>query len=69
MAASVAGAPTYLPARLDAEDYSAGFSKDLTPGNAGGVYRNDNVDIGTVNGGGYAVGWTQPGKWVPYPWS
>lgn len=67
MAASVAGAPTYLPARLDAEDYSAGFSKDLTPGNAGGVYRNDNVDIGTVTGGGYAVGWTQPGEWVALP--
>lgn len=66
LAASVIGAPTYLPGRLDAEDYWPNVSNDLTPGNAGGVYRNDNVDIGAVDAGGYAVGWTQPGEWIGF---
>lgn len=57
------------PARaevIQAEDYNA-FS-DTTPGNTGGAYRNDDVDIEATqdSGGGFNVGWTETGEWLAY---
>lgn len=40
-----------------------------TPGNTGGQYRNDAVDITTSDdkdGNGYAIGWMEPGEWLQY---
>lgn len=50
-----------------AEDYSNYY--DTTPGNSGGAYRGDNVDIeGTSDsGGGYNLGWIDAGEWLVYP--
>lgn len=55
-----------LPGRIQAEDFS-GFS-DSTAGNAGGAYRNLDVDIETTTdtGGGFNVGWTAPNEWLHY---
>jgi hypothetical protein len=64
--------PTTLPGRLEAENYSAGGEHvgyvDTTPGNAGGQYRTDDVDIQatTDTGGGYDVGWIVGGEWLSY---
>ena len=40
----------------------------LAPGNYGGQYRSDDVDIEatTDTGGGYSVGWTEQGEWLSY---
>ncbi|MDO3388489.1 di-heme oxidoredictase family protein [Gilvimarinus sp. SDUM040013] len=52
--------------QLQAEDY-INYS-DTTPGNEGGAYRNDNVDIEAAadSGGGFNVGWTATGEWLEY---
>jgi len=52
--------------RIQAEDYSDYF--DTTSGNNGGAYRSDDVDIEITNdeGGGYNVGWIEPGEWLSY---
>src|SRR5690625_4849448 len=52
--------------RIEAEDYID--YHDNSPGNEGGAYRSDNVDIEitTDEGGGYNVGWTEPGEWLEY---
>jgi hypothetical protein len=61
-----------LPGHIQAEDYKTGGEgvgyHDLTTGNTGGAYRNDNVDIQTTTDtdGGYNVGWTQAGEWLAY---
>ena len=41
---------------------------DRTPGNAGGAYRNTDVDLSQTSdsGGGYCVGWTGAGEWLNY---
>ena len=41
---------------------------DLTPGNAGGTFRNTDVDIAASadSGGGHIVGWTGAGEWLNY---
>ena len=52
--------------RVEAEDYKDYF--DTTPGNIGGVYRNEDVDLGPsrdVNGG-FSVGWIAEGEWLTY---
>lgn len=51
---------------FQAENYNA--FNDTTPGNTGGVFRADNVDIeGTTDaGGGYNVGWIEAGEWLAY---
>ena len=66
--------PVYvnLPARLQAEDYRAGGQnvgyRDLSPGNTGGAYRADDMDIAATGdgGGGFNVGWTEAGEWLAY---
>ena len=52
---------------IEAEDYVRFY--DSTSGNAGGMYRSDDVDIDTCGyaGGGYAVGWIEAGEWLEYP--
>ena len=51
---------------IQAEDYNAFF--DTTPGNTGGAYRADDVDIeGTSDtGGGHNVGWIESTEWLAY---
>lgn len=52
---------------LQAEDYTDSY--DTTPGNSGGAYRQDAVDIEPTadTGGGYNVGWISSGEWLAYP--
>ena len=63
--------PAALPGRIEAEDYDTGGEgvayHDTTPGNEGGVYRLDDVDIEPLIGSkGYNVGWIRPGEWLEY---
>jgi hypothetical protein len=66
------GTPTALPGTIQVENFDNGGSgiayADTTAGNAGGVYRSSNVDIGPASdtGGGYYVGWTRTGEWLNY---
>lgn len=48
---------------FQAESYNA--FNDTTPGNTGGVFRADNVDIEATQdtGGGYNIGWIAAGEW------
>lgn len=66
-----------LPGRIEAENYRSGGEgvgyHDTTPGNIGGVYRNDGVDIQTCSDPGtltgthcYNVGWIAAGEWLGY---
>ncbi len=61
-----------IPGRIEAENYRAGGQgtgySDTTSGNSGGAYRNDRVDIQTVqdNSGAYNVGWTTTNEWLAY---
>ena len=52
--------------RIEAEDYSR--FHDMSSGNLGGAYRQDDVDIEASSdvGGGFNVGWTQQGEWLEY---
>ncbi|ABC29754.1 Beta-glucanase/Beta-glucan synthetase [Hahella chejuensis KCTC 2396] len=52
--------------KVQAEDYSAFF--DTSPGNNGGVYREDDVDIEATSDvdGGYNIGWTDANEWLEY---
>jgi len=67
-----APAATSFPGRIQAEGYKAGGEgvgyHDTTAGNAGGVFRSDDVDIqaSTDAGGGFDVGWTAAGEWLAY---
>jgi Carbohydrate binding module (family 6) len=51
---------------FQAENYNAFY--DATPGNKGGAYRNDDVDIEatTDSGGGYNVGWIDANEWLAF---
>lgn len=55
---------------IEAEDYKNGGEgvgyHDTSSGNAGNLYRSDNVDIKAASGGGYAVGWMNNGEWLEY---
>lgn len=50
--------------RLQAEAADA-FS-DATPGNAGGAFRDSDLDVRTIPGSGWAVGWTDPNEWIQF---
>jgi PKD repeat protein len=61
--------PLTGPFTIQAEDYDEGgpnvaFS-DTTPGNQGGAYRNDDVDIETF-GRGYVIAQIYNGEWTRY---
>jgi hypothetical protein len=64
--------PLPIPGRIEAEDYKAGGEgvayHDTTSGNSGGTYRSDDVDVepATDVGGGYNVGWIDPGEWLAF---
>lgn len=52
--------------KIQAEDYVSFLDTD--PGNNGGAYRTDDVDIEATGDtdGGYNVGWTRTGEWLEY---
>ena len=60
---------------IEAEDYGLGGKNvsyfDQSPGNDGGAYRNDDVDIEVTSdiGGGYNVGYVDNGEWIKYDFS
>jgi len=64
--------PHVLPTRVQAEDYDLGGEgvayHDGTPGNTGGVYRHDDVDIERIDTGDSTpnVGWVRSGEWLTY---
>ena len=66
------GTARQLTSRIQAEDYDTGGAtvayNDVTPGNQGGQYRKDDVDIQRTSdaGGGYNVGWIRDGEWLEY---
>ncbi|ABD79376.1 carbohydrate-binding protein [Saccharophagus degradans] len=55
-----------LPGKVEAENYAHYY--DTTPGNIGGAYRNQDVDIQPTTDtlGGYNVGWINAGEWLEY---
>ncbi len=61
--------PHPTPGRVEAEDYDTGASGiawfDRTPGNQGGVYRANDVDI-ERGGSAYNVGWVKSSEWLEY---
>ncbi|WP_086932413.1 carbohydrate-binding protein [Agarilytica rhodophyticola] len=61
------GGRVSVPAKIEAENYANFF--DTTPGNAGGQFRNDNVDIQSTTdaNGGYNIGWIDGNEWLEYP--
>ncbi len=64
--------PPSLPGRIEAENYDKGGEAiayhDADQGNAGGVYRSDDVDLypSDDEGGGYFIGRTEGGEWYEY---
>ncbi|MBK9132737.1 MAG: carbohydrate-binding protein [Gammaproteobacteria bacterium] len=65
------GSVWQIPGKIEAENYDLGGSgvafNDTTNGNAGGVYRSDNVDIWTrAADGALYVGTTKTGEWLEY---
>ena len=59
--------PLAIPGTIQAEDYNLGGEgvayHDTTPGNSGGAYRQDDVDIETA-GGITNVGWIRNGEYL-----
>ena len=64
------GSPAPVPGTIQAEDFDNGGQDvayhDNSPGNAGGAYRQTDVDIEAAAGGGYDVGWISSGEWLNY---
>jgi PKD repeat protein len=63
--------PHNAPGKVEAEDYDLGGNNvayyDTTPGNAGGLYRHDDVDIEIEDGpSGYDVGYIIGGEYLTY---
>ena len=64
--------PIPVPGRIEVENYDTNGPAvsyyDDSPGNAGAVYRTDDVDIEATQdtGGGYNVGWIGSGEWLKY---
>gem|GEM_PF-693688 len=57
--------PHLVPGRVEAEDYDRNGYRDTTPGNTGGRYRQDDVDI-ERGGSNYDVGWVKSSEWLEY---
>ena len=61
-----------IPGTIEAENYDDGDNGvtyyDVTAGNEGGVYRTDDVDIGSTEGNEdeIFVGWIASGEWLEY---
>src|SRR5262249_27845437 len=66
------GAAAALPGTIEAENFDDGGQSvayyDTTPGNTGGVYRQNDVDLEETSdaGGGYDVAKTRAGEWLQY---
>jgi glucose/arabinose dehydrogenase/PKD repeat protein len=64
------GSPAIIPGRVEAEAYDMDGEgvayHDLSAGNAGGAFRNDDVDLQGAAGSNYNVGWTDAGEWLEY---
>ena len=62
------GTAAAIPGTIQAEAFDTGAEgaayHDATPGNAGGAFRQTDVDVEPVSGGGYDVGWIAPGEWL-----
>jgi beta-glucosidase len=64
--------PHPVPGKIEAEDYDGGGEgvayHDTTPGNEGGEYRSEDVDIEITSdaGGGFNAGWIEEGEWLAY---
>jgi len=66
-------APSLVPGVIEAEDYDQATFADSSPGNRGGAYRLDDVDVfqfrnpnGTYVAGDYVVGATRDGESLEY---
>ena len=63
------GTPAAVPGRIEAEDYDTGGQGwawfDRTPGNQGGAYRQDDVDIET-GASGNVVAFVKSSEWLIY---
>lgn len=61
------GSRKTIPTTIEAEDYDQGGEgiayHDTSATNVTGKYRNDGVDIEIATGGGYDVGYNDPGEW------
>jgi endonuclease/exonuclease/phosphatase family metal-dependent hydrolase len=59
-----------LPGVIQVEEYDLGGENtaffDLTSGNSGSSFRNDDVDIAMNNDGGYHLGWVSPSEWLEF---
>ncbi len=70
--APYSGSPTKIPGTIYAINYDLGGQNsgyyNTATANNGGLYRNDSVGIESCadNGGGYDVGWIDPGEWLNY---
>jgi hypothetical protein len=66
------GTAAPIPGLIEAENFDEGGEgiayHDQSPGNAGGQYRQTDVDITTASdaGGGFALGYVQGGEWLKY---
>jgi phosphatidylserine/phosphatidylglycerophosphate/cardiolipin synthase-like enzyme len=66
------GTPAAVPGTIEAERFNEGGAgvayQDLSAGNAGGAFRNTDVDLEATTdaGGGYNVGWISPGEWLNF---
>ena len=66
------GTPVSVPGVLELENFDNGGAgvayEDTSAGNSGGEYRSTDVDIAATadSGGGYVVGWSEPGEWLAY---
>ena len=66
------GSPIPIPGKVEMEEYDVGGQgvtyNDLTTGNAGGDFRNDDVDVELSgdNDGSHNVGWMEAGEWMEY---
>ena len=66
------GTPMSIPGVIELEDFDLGGQNlaynDTDPGNRGGVYREEAVDLQQCldEGGGYNIGWISEGEWLEY---
>src|SRR6185295_5504132 len=69
-ASPYSGKAVVVPGTVEAEQFDNGGEgiayHDTSPGNSGGVFRSTNVDVESSSGGGYDVGWIDPGEWLQY---
>ncbi|WP_184496650.1 Ig-like domain-containing protein, partial [Algoriphagus iocasae] len=64
------GTEAIIPGTVEAENYDIGRQgitySDVDPGNTGGIYRSDDVDIHAATEGDYTVGWMNLNEWLEY---